>query len=627
MANPLRHHRSAALVTALVITGTSLGVSPALADPTTPSISSSRAGSDWAVTPNPDGSMPTSGRAPDTTSAAPDTTGTTVAPTTPSTTRPAGPAGCAVVHAIALQGTNESAEGQDPRQDSGMLSKVIVPVSAKFSNDRSKFDRTYVPYPADFGWRGNTYAQSVTKGLGSANKVITDIARRCPTTKFMILAYSQGGQIGDTLLRRIGNGNGPVPAAQVAGGMLFSSPNRPPGSGFFPGADGQSTPGAIPGTPGTAVRNVRAGTTSPDRPGGGIAPDVAGTPQGYGELTGRVASACIPGDLACDMPAGAPLARLVTNVGGQLNLNTEDPVGILTSVANVVGTTAIKTAADVINNDISTTDGTTAGLQYQPQQSLLGRASVASDPQYQTDVFGALQKVLGIAINTGITIARKVITPANIAEIGTVGLTNPAAGLALFGSKLGQAALEMLPQNWANQAETAIVNELSTDIRDNKQLIAMAADVTYWNTAKHFMYDKTPLAADGATAVQFATNWAIAAVTDLLSAMVTTAGNAPDSSLITLTSPVGGPDSYNGLPGLNMPRKQPTPDTTSYNPWTTETTDPQAPTYQDGVTDPGTDTTVTPTPTITSTPAPTTTQVPSASTTTDQTSTPPSATP
>lgn len=472
---------------------------------------------------------------------------------------------CAVIHVIADQGTNESGEKQDPKADAGMLSKVIVPVAAKFGNDRTKLDRTYVPYPADFGWRGKSYAQSVTTGVANTEKVIADEAKRCPATKFALLGYSQGGQVADTLLRKIGNGQGPVDSDRIALGMLFSSPDRTDGAGLFPGAEGQTAPAPVPGTGGTSVTQVQAGDQQTGQ-GGGIAPPLQGVASGFGDLTGRVASACIPGDLACDVPADAPVAKLVANVAGQLNLNQDDPVGILMSVANVVGTTTIKTAADVVNEDVSTTDGTTAGLQYQPQETVLSRVTTASDPQYQPDIFAAVGKVLGIAVNTAITVAKKVLTPANIAEVATVGLANPAAGLAVFGTKLGSAALEMLPVNLADQAAPLIVNELKQDLTDNQGLVRMAADVSYWNVAKHGMYDKTPLAATGASAVDFARTWIIAAITDLLSSAIT--DSTPDAAAFTPTVPVNGEGSYNGLPGLQLPAVPAQPSTEpSYQPW------------------------------------------------------------
>lgn len=487
--------------------------------------------------------------------------------TSPSTSTSTTPSSkqCAVVHVIADQGTNESGEKQNPKADAGMLSKVIVPAAAKFGNDPSKIDRTYVPYPADFGWRGHTYAESVTQGVTNTEKVITDEAERCPATKFALLGYSQGGQVADTVLRKIGNGQGPIDPDRVALGMLFSSPDRPDGAGLFPGADSQSSPTPVPGTEGASVTQVKAVDQQAGQ-GGGIAPPIEGVASSFGDLTGRVASACIPGDLACDVPADAPVAKLVTNVAGQLNLNQNDPVGILLSVANVVGTTSIKTAADVVNNDISTTDGTTATLQYQPQETVLSRVTTASDPQYQPDIFAAVSKVLGIAVNTAITVAKKVLTPANIAQVATVGLANPAAGLALFGTKLGSAALEMLPVNLIDQAAPLIVNEIKQDLTDNQGLVRMAADVSYWNVAKHTMYDQTPLAAAGGSAVEFGATWITAAITDLLSSTITQ--STPDAAAFTRTVPVNGEGSYNGLPGLKLPTVPTDPDAEpSYQPW------------------------------------------------------------
>ena len=276
-------------------------------------------------------------------------------------------------------------------------------------------------------------------------------------------------------------------------------------------------------------------------------------------------------------------------------------------MANVVGTTSIKTAADVVNNDISTTDGTTATLQYQPQETVLSRVTTASDPQYQPDIFAAVSKVLGIAVNTAITVAKKVLTPANIAQVATVGLANPAAGLALFGTKLGSAALEMLPVNLIDQAAPLIVNEIKQDLTDNQGLVRMAADVSYWNVAKHTMYDQTPLAAAGGSAVDFGATWITAAITDLLSSAVTQ--SAPDTAAFTPTVPVNGEGSYNGLPGLKLPTVPTEPDTEpSYQPWQLDndsTSSSTTPTSSSTSTTPTTPTTSTSAATSTSPSAPT----------------------
>lgn len=489
---------------------------------------------------------------------------------TPTEIAPA--AGCALLHVVVAQGTTESSVDQDPKSDAGTLSAAVLPALAAFDNDKSKIDRTYVAYPADFGWKGKPFAESASEGISRMTAVLDEEHKRCPTTKYGIVGYSQGGLVASTLLRRIGAGQGPIPPALVAMGLVLSDPARVAGSPLFPGRSAsQVTPDPAPGTSGAAVKAVAA-LAQPTAPGGGIAPPMKNTPTTFGQLTGRVASKCAAGDIACDTPADAPIARLVTNVAGQLNMNTNDPVGILMSVANVFGSTAIKTAADVVNDNISTSDGTTAGLSYQPSgTSLSEHLAVASNPEYQTDIFSAIRKVVGIGINTAFAVAKKVVTAENIAQIASVGLTNPAAGLALFGAKLGQAALQMLPTNFIDKAATAVMGEIKSNITDNAGLIKMATDTRYWAVrANHESYKSDGATADGRSSLAFTADWLIAVVKDLA------AGGGspqPDAQAFTATTPVAGDDSYQGLPGLQWPTDAAATESgQSYNPWTSPST-------------------------------------------------------
>ncbi|WP_241257670.1 cutinase family protein [Rhodococcus sp. KRD175] len=167
--------------------------------------------------------------------------------TTPPDTTPAAAdsstAPCALLHVVVTQGTTESTEGSMPKQDSGTLSAAILPVLAKFGGTSSdKFDRTYVPYPADYGFTGTSYKDSAARGVENASKIIADEAARCPNTKFGLLGYSQGAGVASELLRLIGAGQGPIPPARVAMGMLYSDPTRKQGDGIFPGAPSQEHP-------------------------------------------------------------------------------------------------------------------------------------------------------------------------------------------------------------------------------------------------------------------------------------------------------------------------------------------------------------------------------------------------
>ena len=511
--------------------------------------------------------------------AAAQPTTTSPSETSTSSTEATGDDRCALLHVVITQGTTESTEGSMPKQDSGTLAAAILPVLAEFGGTTSdKFDRTYVPYPADFGFTGVPYKDSAARGVQNASKIVEDEAARCPDTKFGFLGYSQGAEVASELLRLIGAGQGPIPPARVAMGMLYSDPTRQQGAGLFPGAPSQVTPAPAPGTRGAEVAKIEALPTPPSD-GGGIAPLTAQTPTSFGSLTGRVASACAGGDFACDTPADAPLARLVTNVSGQLNLNAQDPVGVLWSAAQVMGTTALKMGVDVVNEDITTSDGTTRGLDYRPGDSLSNRAADASNPTHEVDAFAAIDKVLGIGINTAVTFVKKVLTMDTIAQLATVGLTNPAAGLALLGAKAADAALQLIPANLTDKTTTAVSKIVQNEMADNKGLIKMATDVKYWSVrANHESYQRDTVTPSGGTWLSFASDWITALVKDLSSGSAAPAAN---TEAFTRTVPVDGQGSYQGLPGLQFQigADASAHATTEFDPWSSNTQSLTTPTY------------------------------------------------
>ncbi|HEY9312956.1 cutinase family protein, partial [Williamsia sp.] len=195
-------------------------------------------------------------------------------------------------------------------------------------------DRSYVNYSASFGGKPgdqskDTYEQSVQMGITNATAMLTDLASKCPDTQVFVGGYSQGAQVASALSREIGAGEGPISADRFAGAALFSDPTRPAGSPVF-ASSSQTAPAAAPGAKGDSVESVQVAATQAPA-GGGIAPETTGE-RSFGKVADRVASFCTAGDLACDTPADAPLARMVANIAGQSSMDTQDPVSILTSV-------------------------------------------------------------------------------------------------------------------------------------------------------------------------------------------------------------------------------------------------------------------------------------------------------
>lgn len=446
---------------------------------------------------------------------------------------------CPSLYVLGVQGTGQSAADASPTTDSGFLASVMKPLMTMAG---SMVQRAYVPYPAGFGGAvGNssmTFDQSVTAAINRTNSMIKQVADRCADTQFALTGYSQGAFAAGRVARDIGQGRGPVPADRVAGVSLFGDPTRPAGSPLFPGREGATRPDPAPGTSGESLMSVPV--LEQQMPaGGGIGP-TADSVSDYGELTGRVASHCQAGDLACDAPADAPVVHLVANIVGQSKLDQDDPVQTLTSLAEALALTTVKTAVSVINEDVQ--GETLEELSYQPGQSISKRLAVASDPRTPlpavSDALNALVKVGTIGLNAVITVAKEVLTPATIAALATTGLANPPAALAMLGAKALDATVKLVPpatvNRWANEAFTAVKQNVS----DNSELLDVSNLVRYWQTAQqHGSYNTTSSTSAGVSAAAYTAAWFAALAADIAGKPLAPNGNgeslfAPDTGSV-----------------------------------------------------------------------------------------------
>ena len=459
---------------------------------------------------------------------------------------PAGPASelvgdsCPALFALGIQGTGESSPDTPATLDTGMLSQVFMPMMVKTTDSAGDtlVGRAYVPYPAGFGGAvpgaNVPYSQSVEEGLQNLIDTAAEVAQACPNTVFTGAGYSQGAHVMSMFAKRVGAGEGPIPANKLVGVALFGDPTRAPGSPLFPGAAGQTSPKPAPGTTGAQVEKISAPAQATPE-GGGIGP-TADTAVAYGSLTGRVASICEPGDLSCDAPANAPIMRAVTNIAGQSELSSGDPIQSLTSISEALALTTIKTAVPVINEDIQGT--TLANLSIDPKKSLSERVAIASDPRTEMptaqEAISAVLKVGTIGFNAVKTVAKEVLTPANIAQLATVGLANPAAGVALFATKLVGAIPKLMPPATTSRLTRQAFDVVKDNISDNADLVSTTALTKYWNTVRaHGSYGSTPVTATGQSAAQFVAEWFAALAKDVAA--------GTDSSSVTSTPRVTSP--------------------------------------------------------------------------------------
>ena len=167
---------------------------------------------------------------------------------------------CPSLYVVAIPGTWET--GHDRRPTAGMLSDVTdgLPSSAEVD---------YVTYAATaFPWEGDIYGKSKKEAVDNARGLIENKVRACGNTQVALVGYSQGADAAGDLASEIGTGLGTVRPDRIAGVGLLSDPRRSP-------SDIQ----VGPPTPGAGAGGARVG--------------------GFGWLSDRTRTICIPSDLYC----------------------------------------------------------------------------------------------------------------------------------------------------------------------------------------------------------------------------------------------------------------------------------------------------------------------------------------
>lgn len=425
-------------------------------------------------------------------------------------------ASCPRLYVLGVQGGQESSPNAVTASDSGALGQVFGPLAAGAGD---LVQRAYVPYGHAPDGIELPYDQAVPAAAERLEQMAAEVLARCPDTKIAVAGYAHGAPAVSSFAHHVGTGAGPVRPDRVAAIALLANPTRTAHTPVLPGT-GSSTPSPAPGTAGEKVSAITL--TNPALAGSGIT--AAPQAPGYGALTGRVADLCVPGDAICDAPIGGPLATTVANIAAQSDLG--DPIAAISTVAQALSTTVYSTAVDVVNEDLT---GTSLDrLSYDPAKPLGQRIAEASQPTSTPpgpdEALSALFKIGTIGLNAVVSVAQKVFTPATIAELATVGLTNPWAAVATLGAKLADAVVKLVPpqtaSRWINDAFTAI----TSTITDPGELYTLSATAQYSDTTgRHGSYRNIPATPAGRSTFAVAADWFTAVARDL-------ATTAPEAS-------------------------------------------------------------------------------------------------
>ncbi|WP_194817924.1 cutinase family protein [Nocardia sp. XZ_19_385] len=439
---------------------------------------------------------------------------------------------CPALYALGVQGPDESSTGIDVTTDSGALGQVFGPLLAVA---QGLVQRAYIPYGLGENGAQEPYEQAIETAAGRLEAAAAEVVRRCPNTKVAVAGYTQGAPAVARFAQRVGAGKAVVGADHIAAIALLANPSRAAGAPVIIGRAGASSPDAVPGTRGAEISKIAFSTSA--EAGRGV-DRIDTTATGYGALTGRVADLCVAGDLTCATPTEGPIATAITNIAAQSDLG--DPVTAITTIAESLAATVYKTAVGVVNEDLH--GQSLDELSYDPAKSLSQRVAEASDPKTPLPgidaTLAAVLRVGTIAVNAITTVAKKVITPATIAELATVGLANPLAALASLGTKVAGAVVELIPPRTANRWIEDAFEAITTNISDNTELYTLSSATQYSSASgRHGSYSSAPATPAGESAFTGVADWFTAAARDLAATVSVSRTPAPSSPAAAPTSP------------------------------------------------------------------------------------------
>ena len=274
-------------------------------------------------------------------------------------------------------------------------------------------------------------------------------------------------------------------------------------------ADSTATATAVPGTTGQSAPSregervdIEAITMEAVSGGGLSGPREAD----FGELTGRVASPCVPGDIVCSLPEDSQLARSLVQLGRNVALNVNDiadaegptrmggmlAVQAVNTVLQVTELPELKMSPETIIAIINLVAG--VGLIHVgdvPAGTALISSTITQLPTAIPEVIEQLQDIP--AIIEGLPEAG-----ANAAE--NLGLVTDRVGDAFDTAGLGNPTdLSNLPAMLPGLVQALV--------QDNTGLIELATNPMYYTSGeKHDAFDTLPVAGD-TNAIQWHQRW------------------------------------------------------------------------------------------------------------------------
>lgn len=163
-------------------------------------------------------------------------------------------------------------------------------------------------------------------------------------------------------------------------------------------------------------------------------------------------------------------------------------------------------------------------------------------------VVGVAAGLGGMALGAGITVARKTLTPENLAQIAVAGVGGgPQAAAAVAGAKLSGSAMSLLEPGTATGYARQTLHILQDNGIPVPEQAEMAVSLASWlSTNEHNAYADRPVLPDGRSPAAATTDWVEAITADL--------SEADSSTSTTESTTTAREDGQSGLPEADAER-------------------------------------------------------------------------
>ena len=201
-----------------------------------------------------------------------------------------------------------------------------------------------------------------------------------------------------------------------------------------------------------------------------------------------------------------------------------DPQGSVRYVADVLGPAVALAGVESLAKDLDFgSNGFTFKRAQSSDETLIGRiAENTESDNKQTDVERRLvisgQQLGGMALAAGITVAKKVLTPSNIAQIAAAATLDPAAGATVAGVKIIEASTDLFTPETATTGATRLLDEATASGVEVPEVAEAAVTTVVSESVGQTAYKNQAVTDSGQAPAAATTRWLSAMAADELGA-------------------------------------------------------------------------------------------------------------